>query len=244
MGGLAAGLLGLLLSPLLVRVSGTALIMLTLAFSQLAYVSCLKYREVTFGEDGVAGYPIPPFNIPFVASFDMLDPTNFYYFAIAVIVVCIWVMWFLTKTPFGSLMSGIRDNQARVAYMGFNLPTTKAIVFTLAGFFAGIAGSLFALFQNVVSADGVLHILVSFLPLMSILVGGVGTFFGPILGAGILLLVEELSLEFTEHVELISGLVFVVIVLYAPTGLIGIYRKIELKWLLRDSKLATTQEVS
>jgi branched-chain amino acid transport system permease protein len=170
----------------------------------------------------------------------MTDPTNFHYFAIEVMVICIWVMWFLTKIPFGGLMQGIRDNQSLAEYMGFNLPTNKAIVFTL----AGIAGSLFALFQNVVSADGVLHIMVSFLPLMSILVGGVGTFFGPILGAGVLLLVEELSLEFTEHVELISGLVFVAIVLYAPTGLIGIYRKIELKWRLRSSKPATMQEVS
>ena len=101
---------------------------------------------------------------------------------------------------------------------------------SLSGFFAGIAGSVFGLFQNVVSTDGVLTILVSFYPLMAILVGGIRTFSGPILGVGILILVEELSMRYTERVELISGLVFVLVILLAPAGVVGLLRTVRQKW--------------
>ena len=113
-GGLAGGVLALILSPLLVRVSGTAFAMLTLAFGQLLFVAALKFREVTGGEDGVGGFPIPPLNIPGIGSIDMLNQTNFYYFAVVVVAVCLWLLWFYTKTPFGSLLVGIRDNASRV----------------------------------------------------------------------------------------------------------------------------------
>src|SRR4030042_884738 len=107
-GGLAGGVLALMLSPLLVRVSGTAFAMLTLAFGQLIFVVALKYREVTGGEGGIGGYPIPPFNIPGVVSVDMTDQINFYYFAIAIVAICVFILWFYTKPPFGSLGVGVR----------------------------------------------------------------------------------------------------------------------------------------
>ena len=232
-GGLASALLALICCPLLVRVSGTAFAMLTLAFGQLMYVICLKFREVTGGEDGLAGFEIPPLRIPGLFSVDITNPLNFFYFAVAVMAICAGIMWFITKTPFGSIMVGIRDNAMRVDYMGFRLPHSKAVVFIISGTFAGMAGSMYALFQNVVSTDGVLHILVSFTPIMAILVGGLGTFFGPVIGQAALLLIEELSTRYVEHVELVSGLVFVFIVLFAPTGLIGVSKIVREKWFLR-----------
>jgi branched-chain amino acid transport system permease protein len=222
-GGLAAGVVAVICCPLLVRVSGTAFAMLTLAFGQLMYVVCLKYREVTGGEDGIAGFPVPPLEIPGVFSLDMTVPANFYYFALLVCGAGIWLMWFLTKTPFGSLMTGIRDNAERVEYLGFKVPQTKAVVFIISGCFAGIAGSVFALFQNVVSTDGVLHLMVSFMPIMAILVGGIGSFAGPILGTGVLILIEEWSVRLTDRVELVTGLIFVLVVLFAPQGVVGLW---------------------
>lgn len=244
LGGLCAALMAVICSPLLVRVSGAAFAMLTLAFGQLMYLICLKYREVTGGEDGIAGFPIPSLNIPGLASIDMTAPTNFYYFAMGVLGACIWLMWFLTKTPFGSIMVGIRDNPQRIDYLGYKLPLTKALVFIISGFFAGIAGSVFGLFQNVVSTDGVLTILVSFFPLMAILIGGIRTFSGPILGAGILILVEELSMRYTERVELVSGLVFVLVVLFAPGGVVGLLRTARRKWFSKSSYQAAMEKIS
>lgn len=224
LGGLAAGLTGLILSPLLVRVTGTAFAMLTMAFGQLMFVLCLKFREVTGGEDGVAGYDIPPLNIPGIASIDMVDPTNFYYFAVAVCLIGILIMWYFTKTPLGQVMVGIRDNSMRVAYLGYRVPHTKAVIFVVSGFFAGIAGALFALFQGVVSTDGVLHILVSFYPIMAILIGGIGTFFGPIIGSGILIVLEDLIMRYIERAELVTGLLFIIVVLYVPGGFLWLWR--------------------
>ncbi|MFC1838185.1 branched-chain amino acid ABC transporter permease [Thermodesulfobacteriota bacterium] len=226
-GSLSGGLLALILCPLLIRVSGTAFAMLTLAFGQLLFVFALKFREITGGEDGIGGYPIPPLNIPGIVSVDMYDQTNFYYFAITIIAVSIWMMWFYTKTPFGSLLVGIRDNAERVDYMGFRLPQTRAVNLIVSGTFAGIAGGLYALFQNLVSTVGVLDIHTSFYAIMMAYIGGIGNFLGPILGAGILHILEDVTFRFTERIELVNGLVFILVVLFAPLGIVGIFSTIK-----------------
>ena len=221
-GGLSGGLLATILSPLLVRVSGTAFAMLTLAFGQLLFVFALKFRNITGGEDGIGGFPIPSLNIPGIVSIDMLDQRNFYYFAITVIMISIWAMWFYTKTPFGSLIVGIRDNENRVDYMGFRLPQTKAVNLIVSGTFAGTAGGLYALFQNLVSTVGILDIHTSLYPIMMAYIGGIGNFFGPILGSAILHILEDVTFRFTERVDLITGLVFILVVMFAPSGVAGI----------------------
>ena len=130
--------LALILCPLMVRLSGTAFSMLHLAFGQLVYVLALKLRGVTGGEDGVGGFPIPPFSIPGILSIEMKDPSKFYYFAVIVLGASMFVLWFVTKTPFGSVMVGVRDNPNRVAYLGYRVPQTKAVVYLLSGGFAEV----------------------------------------------------------------------------------------------------------
>jgi branched-chain amino acid transport system permease protein len=229
-GGMAGGLLALILSPLLVRVSGTAFAMLTLAFGQLIFVIALKYREVTGGEDGIGGFPVPPLTIPGVVSIDMTDKINFYYFAIAVIVGCLFILWFYTKTPFGSLVVGIRDNAVRIDYLGFKLPQIKAVNLIVSGAFAGIAGSVHALLMKLVSTVGVLDIQASFSPILMAYIGGVGSFFGPIIGSGVLHLLEDLVIRFTERIGLVNGAIFILVVLFAPMGLVGLFREAQAKW--------------
>jgi branched-chain amino acid transport system permease protein len=233
-GGLAGGLLALILSPLLVRVSGTAFAMLTLAFGQLIFVLALKYREVTGGEDGIGGYPIPPLNIPGVVSIDMTDQINFYYFAVAVIVVCLFILWFYTKTPFGSLVVGVRDNAMRIDYLGFKLAHTKAVNLVVSGAFAGIAGAVNALLQRLVSTVGILDINTSFAPIMMAYIGGVGSFSGPIFGSGVIYLLEDLAIRFTERIGLVNGVIFILVVLYAPMGLVGLFRAAKAKWFRKE----------
>ena len=224
-GACAAAFLALILSPLLVRVSGTAFAMLTLAFGQLFYVFSLKYREVTRGEDGIAGFPTPSLSLPGIGTIDLSVPAHFYYFALALLALCAWAMWFLTRTPFGSVIVGIRDNPQRIDYLGFKVAHSKALLLILSALFAGIAGSLFALFQNLVSVDGALHVFVSFKPIMMAYIGGIGSFFGPILGSGLFHLLEELTSRYVRHVDLIKGVVFILVVLFAPGGIVGVYRR-------------------
>ena len=241
-GGLSGGLLALILSPLLIRVSGTAFAMITLAFGQLLFVFALKFREITGGEDGIGGYPTPSLNIPGIVSIDMLDQTNFYYFAITVIAVSIWMMWFYTRTPFGSLLVGIRDNADRVDYMGFRLPQTRAVNLIVSSTFAGIAGGLYALFQNLVSTVGVLDIHTSFYPIMMAYIGGIANFFGPILGAGILHILEDVTFRFTERIDLVNGLVFILVVLFAPLGIVGIFSSIRERYFARAVKQPAVED--
>jgi len=233
-GGLAGGLLALILSPLLVRVSGTAFAMLTLGFGQLIFVLALKFREVTGGEDGIGGFPVPPLNIPGVVSIDMTNQINFYYFAVAVIVVCLFVLWFYTKTPFGTLVVGVRDNAMRIDYLGFKLPQTRAVNLIVCGAFAGIAGSVHALLQKLVSTVGVLDIGASFEPIMMAYIGGVGSFFGPIIGSGVLRLLEDLVIRFTERIGLVNGAIFILVVLYGPTGIVGLFHSAKAKWFHKE----------
>jgi len=240
-GGITGGILALILSPLLVRVSGTAFAMLTLAFGQLIFVAALKFREVTGGEDGVGGFPIPPLSIPGVVSIDMTDQVNFYYFAVAVVAICLLIVWFYTKTPFGSLIVGIRDNALRVDYLGFKLPQTKAINLVVSGSFAGIAGALYALLQNLVSTVGVLDITNSFAPLLMAYIGGLGSFFGPIVGSGILHILEDVVIRYTERIGLVNGAIFILVVLYAPMGIVGLFNTAKLKWFTKTVNPATME---
>jgi len=220
-GLLAAALLALILCPLMVRVSGTAFAMLHLAFGQLMYVMALKLRGVTGGEDGVGGFPIPPLNIAGIASIDMTDPTHFYYFAIAVLGLSIIFLWFFTKTPFGSIMVAVRDNAKRVDYLGFKVPQTKAVIYIVAGDFAGVAGSIYALFNNLIAADDGFNVLVSFAPITMTIVGGIGSFFGPLMGSAIFGMIGEMTSRYTERVELVMGLILILVILYAPYGFMG-----------------------
>jgi len=243
-GFLSAVALALILSPIMVRVSGTAFAMLHLAFGQLMYVLALKLRGITGGEDGIAGFPIPPLNIPGVASIDMADPLNFYYFAIAVLGLSLWILWFFTKTPFGNIMISVRDNANRVDYMGFKVPQTKALIYTIAGGFAGIAGSIYALFQNLISAEDGFHVFVSFAPIMMTMVGGIGSFFGPVMGSAIFGIIEELTSRYTERVELVMGLILILVIMYAPMGFLGLIQIFKTRWFSRLPQKEALEETS
>jgi branched-chain amino acid transport system permease protein len=232
-GLVSAAILALILCPLVVRVSGTAFAMLHLAFGQLMHMLAYKLRSITGGEDGIGGFPIPPFSIPGVVSINMKAPENFYYFAVAILGISLWIMWYFTKTPFGQIQVGVRDNAMRVDYLGFKVPQTKAVVYVVAGAFAGVAGSIYALFQNLISS-GALDIFTSFTPVTMTMVGGIGNFFGPVLGAAIIQLMEELTTRFTEQVELVVGLILILVVLFAPMGFVGLARSLRQKWTARS----------
>ena len=221
MGLLAAVVLALILCPLVVRVSGTAFAMLHLAFGELMHVLALKLRTITGGEDGIGGFPIPPLNIPGIMSIDMKAPENFYYFAVACLGISILLLWFFTKTPFGQIQIGVRDNPMRIDYLGFKVPQTKAVVYVVSAAFAGVAGSIYALFQNLISSSS-LNVLTSFAPITMTMVGGVGSFFGPICGAAIFQIIEEFTSRYTEQIELIMGLILILVIMFAPMGFVGV----------------------
>lgn len=249
LGALGIGLLSaivfaLILSPIVVRVTGSAFAMLHLAFGQLMYILALKLRNITGGEDGIGGFPMPPFNIPGIVSINMTVPENFYYFAVIVLGASLWAMWFFTKTPFGQIQVGVRDNAMRIDYLGFKVPQTKAVIYVVAGAFAGVAGSIFTLFQNLIAADSAFSILVSFGAVINTLVGGLGSFFGPICGTAIMQILEELTSRYTDRVELVAGLILILVIMFAPMGFIGLVRSIRLKWLAKAAEKSSLEKAS
>jgi branched-chain amino acid transport system permease protein len=196
------------------------------------YAMSMKFSEITGGENGLSNYAVPPLDIPGVGSFDMSDKGYFCYFAMTVIIISIWIMWFLTKTPFGDIMLGIRDNQERVTYLGFRVTVSKTIIFVISGFFAGIAGSLFALWLNVVDPMSTLHLVnVSIVAFLAILVGGLGTFVGPFFGVGFLVLFDELILAYGRTASLAISCLVILYLLFAPRytpwGIMGIYARLK-----------------
>jgi len=242
-GLVSAVVLGLILCPLVVRVSGTAFAMLHLAFGQLMHMLAYKLRSITGGEDGIGGFPIPPLGIPGIVSINMKTPQNFYYFAIVVLGISLWIMWFFTKTPFGQIQVGVRDNAMRTDYLGFKVPQTKAVVYVVAAAFAGVAGSIYALFQNLISS-GALDIFTSFAPITMTMVGGIGSFLGPVLGAAIIQMIEELTTRFTEQVELVVGLILILVILFVPMGFVGLVRSLKQKWLARSASRPNLEKAS
>lgn len=242
-GFFAAMILALVFSPLMVRVTGTAFAMLHLAFGQLMYVLALKLRTITGGEDGIGRFPIPPLNVPGIGSISMKNPENFFYFGIIILGLSIWLMWFFTKTPLGQVQIGLRDNAKRIDYLGYKVPQTKAVVYVVSGAFAGVAGSIYGLFQNLVSCDGVLGILVSFAPITNTVVGGIGSFFGPIWGTAIFQVIEEITVRYTERVELVQGLILVLVMMFAPTGFVGFINSVRQRRAARSVASASETQL-
>lgn len=228
-GLLGAVALSMVICPIVVRVSGAAFAMLHLAFSMLIHTLVLKLRNITGGEDGISGFRVPPLNIPEFVSINMRDPMNFYYFAVLVIGVSLWVLWFLTKTPFGQIIVGVRDSAKRVDYMGFKVPQTKAVVYAFAAGFAGVAGSVLAMFQDLIAADA-LGVQNSFKPILITMVGGMGSFFGPIWGSAIFSLIEEVTSRYIKQVELLMGLILIAVIMFFPKGFAGLLNLIRERW--------------
>ncbi|MFZ5569240.1 MAG: branched-chain amino acid ABC transporter permease [Thermodesulfobacteriota bacterium] len=236
-GAVSAALLASALSPLLVRASGHTFAMLTMAFSQILYAIVMKYSAVTGGNDGLSGFPIPALGIPGIGGIDMASERNFYYVAMTILGISAWIMWFFTRTPFGSIMVGLRDNPERVAYLGFNVPRSKAVVLIVSAWFAGVAGSMYALFQNMVSIDGVLGPMSSFSPLINCFIGGLGTFIGPVFGTGIGTVLIELMAAHPEQAQLVFSLVLIILVLFLPGGMMMLYWKSAAAWMTLENRI-------
>jgi len=242
-GVLAALVLSAVLCPLVVRVTGTAFAMLHLAFGQLMYVLALKLRHITGGEDGIGNFPIPDLNLFGLTTIALKgEPVNFYYFALVILGISTWLLWFFTKTPFGQIQVGIRDNAKRIDYLGYKVPQSKAVIYIVSGVFAGVAGSVYGLFHNLVSADGSLGVLVSFGCITAAMIRGIGSFFGPIWGTAVFQIIEELTHHFTDRVELVMGVILILVIMFAPRGLAGFFQTIKMRFFAPKAAASVQME--
>ncbi|HXH83612.1 MAG TPA: branched-chain amino acid ABC transporter permease [Candidatus Tectomicrobia bacterium] len=195
----------------------------TLAFSQIFYVIIFTWTEVTGGENGLT-FRAPALGIPGVIETPFTRDT-LHWFVLAVVVVSYLVLRRITRSPFGMVLQSIRENEARTRAIGYHIERYKIVAVMLSGLFAGLAGVLYAI-QNKFAAPDFVFFLISGEVVIFNVMGGIGTLVGPIAGAAIFLLLREgLSRVFYEYYLIPVGILFVLMVIFMPQGVLGFLRR-------------------
>jgi branched-chain amino acid transport system permease protein len=228
----AAGLacvVGLGIASVATTAGGVSFSMLTLAFAQLLFAIAYKWNAVTGGSDGLAGIPRRPGPLGF-ALFD--SRTGFYYLVLGALAGGFAFCRMLVASPFGSVLRGIRENEAKTRALGVDTRRYKIAVVAIAYALGGLAGALYAPFAGFADTD-LLFWLLSGQVLIMVIVGGAGTLAGPVLGAAFFLLASQILSAYTDSWALFFGLIFIAFVLYAPQGIWGLARKLPARRAVR-----------
>jgi len=218
-GTACAGLVGLIIGFLAIRTRGIYFSMVTLALGQIVYYAFYKAENLTGGENGLRGINVENFGV-FGIQLDILNPLTKYYVLFAFVAVALWLVSRILASPFGAVIESIRENEGRCAACGYDVARAKLLIFVLSSLICGLAGALRALHLSIVPIDS-LHYLLSGQAVMMCLLGGMGTFFGPFVGAGVFLYLEDVATVFTTHWMAVVGIIFMVFVLYFPRGIWG-----------------------
>lgn len=213
-GGLSAALVAVVLGWVTTKKAATPFAMITLGFGELVWAMSLMFPEFFGGEGGISGNRVTG-SKPLGISFG--PQVQLYYLIAVYTFICTALMFAFTRTPLGRMLNAVRDNPERVEFVGYNTQVVRYIAFVIAGFFAGISGGLAALNFEIVTSEVVsgqrsgAYLLFTFL-------GGATFFFGPIIGAVLMVLAFVLLSELTKAWLLYLGLVFLFMVMYAPGG--------------------------
>jgi branched-chain amino acid transport system permease protein len=214
--GIAAGLFGLLA----LRAKGIGFLMITLALGQMAWGLAMRWVSVTGGDNGIRGIARPtPFGV------DLTTATAFYALVATVFsLVCLVLYWF-TRSPFGASLRGTRDQPRRMSALGFDVTLIRWSAFVAAGCMAGLAGVLDVYFNRFIDPS-VLSLQSSAEGLLMVIVGGVDVLLGPVVGAAAVLIFAQVASDYTEHWTAALGILFLVIVVLMPDGLVPGVRRL------------------
>jgi len=201
---------------LAMRTSGIYFLMVTLAVGMLIFGLASKYSTVTNGDTGISGIERPAF---------ISEYWTYYYFVFGAFVLATALLWLVRQSPFGASLRGIRDSESRMRSLGYNVAGYKVGAFMISGFVAGLAGLLSVWHTHFVSptSTGVER---SVLLIVMVILGGVGTLMGPLIGATIVILVENVVSSHVERWQLILGLIFILVILFARAGVAGSIAKL------------------
>ncbi|MDJ0615999.1 MAG: branched-chain amino acid ABC transporter permease [Calothrix sp. MO_192.B10] len=172
-----------------VRVDKIYFAMLTLAFGMMVFTIVFQWREVTGGSDGIAGVIAADLGIPGL-TVKIQGFTNYYYLSLVAFIFVTYCLWRITHSPFGELLQASRENAQRLIFLGVDIRRLRWMAFIIAGGFAGLAGSLWAPFQRVANPE-IAHWTFSAMPVLMTILGGSRSFFGPLVGAGVFLFLEQ-----------------------------------------------------
>jgi len=219
-GTVAAGIIG----PLIVRLRGVYFAMVTIAFGQVFYFIAFKWSSVTGGDDGLSAWQRQPIDFGF-ASLDILgDNKALYYFVLAVFALCVGAMAFLLRSPFGRTLMAIRENERRARFLGIPVDRHIWMSWVISCFFVSVAGCLYALLSDFIDPRAIRWDQSGNFVIMAVL-GGMRSFWGPLIGAAIFLVLQDYISSHTENWMSFVGLFFVLIVLFFPRGVLGLIKR-------------------
>lgn len=211
LGILAATVTASLFALLAIRTAGVYFLLLTLALGMIVWGICNRWTSVTGGENGIRGGIRPAW---------LVEPSHFYYVVLAIFVALAWMMWRFVNSPFGLTLRGIRESDSRMRALGYNVSLHLFIGFAVSGFFAGVAGTLYAFFNGFVSPSTV-ALGQSVTALLMVIVGGLGTLFGGLIGAALVITVQDIVSVYTDRWSMLLGLMFIGTMIFAPEGVLG-----------------------
>ncbi len=218
--GILLGTLGAaIFGALIVRRKGVYFAMLTIAFGQICYYIAYSWNDFTGGYDGLRGFqrqPIGPINIQ--------DGLTFYYFVLAVFAICVVLMALLLRSPFGRSLIAIRENQRRALFLGIPVEFHVWLSFTISAFFTSVAGALYALLNNFADPSSLNYVISGDIVIMAVM-GGMRSFWGPLIGAAVFVVLQDYISSMTVNWMSWIGLIFVVVVLFFPRGILGFIRR-------------------
>ena len=217
-GVIASSLAGFIIGFLSIRRRGIYFTMVTLAFGQMFYFIAFKWTGLTGGDDGLQRVPRP-----WLGPINLQSQIIFYYFLLFSVIVCAVILVRIVNSPFGRTLQAQRENRNRAMSIGYDVDKFKLMAFVLSAFFSGLAGGFYALLLNFVPLSS-LHWTTSGDVVVMTITGGMGTLFGPVLGAVCIILLRDIISNYTESWTFIMGLLFMAAVLGFRGGIIGILR--------------------
>jgi branched-chain amino acid transport system permease protein len=220
---LMAGLFGLIA----LRATGLGFLMLTLALSQVLWGTAYRWVAVTEGDNGLRGLTRPA---PFGVSLD--QPVAFYFFALTVTAIALWLIARFVGSPFGAALKGTRDQARRMSALGHDVWLIRWITFVYAGFWGAVSGLLFVYYHKYIHPAS-LSLASSAEGLIGVIAGGSGTLAGPLIGATIVMVLKNYVSAYIERWNMLLGFVFVVIVIFMPDGLVPGVRRLWARWRSR-----------
>lgn len=214
-----AGGLGALYGVLATWSRGVYFLLITMALGQVTWGLAYRWVSVTGGDNGLPGVVRPAV----LLGLRVADVRGYYLFTLLVAGAAFVVLSLIVQSPFGYALRGIREAEGRMRTLGYPVWGYKYTAFILSALFAGVAGVLYVFYNGFVS-PGDLHVSVSAQAVLMVILGGAGTMSGPPLGAGILVLLQNLLSTWTRRWMAVLGLIYILVVLYAPDGIVGILR--------------------
>ncbi|HXS52871.1 MAG TPA: branched-chain amino acid ABC transporter permease [Usitatibacter sp.] len=223
--GIAAATVAAMVIGFLIRkLRGVYFAMVTIAFGQVFYFITFRWNNVTGGDDGLTGWRRQPLHLGF-ANVDLLASDKvFYYFALAVFAGCVAVMAFILRSPFGRTLIAVRENERRARFLGIPVEQHIWLSFVISGLFASIAGGLYGLLSNFVDPRALRWDMSGNFVIMAVL-GGMRSFWGPLIGAAIFVVLQDFVSSRTENWMSFVGVFFMLVVLFFPRGVMGILKR-------------------